>query len=384
MSNLRLITMGSLAELRAAAAPWDRLWQCSAAVLPTSRAELLALWIEHFAPRARLRLLAVEQGERWIAALPLIGRCWLPGWEVAELPGNHWTPAGDLLLDSDADGAAALDVLVGALRTLPPALLHFAAIDTGAARWQQWLAALERQGVAYSARPRIEIPLARLGDSWSAYAGTLSRNHRRQHRRVERLADNRGKIELRLLDRLGDGEVAPALRRAFEVEHRNWKGRGGTSVLSVPGAFDFFLAQARQLARQGQLLLAFLEHDGQPIAFEYGWLTKRVYQALKIGYDDAYAGFSPGQLIRWRLFERLHARHACRAIDFLGPRTRATETWANDAYVLSRVLAAPRRLSGRWALAAYRCWRARSRQDTPRESPSPLTQPAEPAPAGAV
>lgn len=359
MPTTRLIMLESPAELRSAAARWDDLWHRSDAVLPTARANLLLLWLERFAPRARVHVLAVEQGGQWIAGLPLVSRWWLPGWPVAELPGNPWTPAGDLLLDPAADSEAALDVLADGLRQLPAALIHFQAIDTAASRWARWLAALERQGMPYVYRPRIEVSLVQLGSSWPAYENSLSRNHRRQMRRAERDAEKVGGLELRVLDDLLPGEVEPALRGCLEIEHANWKGRAGTSVLSHPQACAFFLDQARILAARRELVLSLLELNGQAIAFEYGWLSKGVYQVLKIGYDEGHASLTPGQLLRWLLFEPLQQRRHCRTVDFLGPRTRATDSWANHAYALSRLIIAPRRLSGRLALRAYRHWRQR-------------------------
>jgi CelD/BcsL family acetyltransferase involved in cellulose biosynthesis len=383
MADPRLITIHSTAELRSLAGPWDELWKNSEAALPTLRAELLALWIEHFMPRARVRMLAVEHDGRWIAALPLVGRSLVPGWELGELTGNYWSPAADLLLDPQADCERAIDLLVGELQRSSLALVHFQAVDYRPERWQNWFAALQRHGMAYSARDRFPISLLRIDGSWSKYVEGLSRNHRRQMRRAEKKASQMGGVELRVVRDARPDEVEPLLRRGFEVEDRGWKGREGTSVLSVPGMFAYFLAQARHMAAWGQLQLTFLEHGGQPIAFEYGWLSKGVYQAVKIGYDEAFSELTPGQLIRWRLFEQLHREEWCRAIDFIGPGTRATGLWANDQYVLGRVIMAPRRLSGRLALHAYKNWWPRLRQlrgagRRPVEEPATPAEPLEP------
>ncbi len=361
MSDLRLVTIASTDQLRAQAAAWDQLWQASDVVLPTLRANLLAIWLEHFLPRARLRMLAVEQDNRLVAALPLISRSLAPGLEIGEITGNYWSPAADLLLDPRADVPAALDVIVAELRRMRAPLVHFQAVDYQPPRWQSWLSALDRQGVQYAAKGRFPVSLMRIGGSWGDYVDSRSRNHKRQMRRVDRKAREQGGVNLRVIRRFEPYEVEPLLRRGFEVEDRNWKGQEGSSVLSSPGLFDFFLAQSRQLAAWGQLQLVFLENQGQPIAFEYGWLSKGVYQAVKIGYDDAFAHLTPGQLIRWHFFEQLHAEGGCEAVDFVGPQTRATGIWANDEYVLGRMVLAPGRLAGRLALHAYKNWWPRLR-----------------------
>ena len=116
----------------------------------------------------------------------------------------------------------------------------------------------------------------------------------------------------------------------LEIEDRGWKGRAASSVLKSPGMFDFYLEQARRAALGGQLRLVFLELDGVPIAFEYGWLSKGIYFSPKVAYDEAYAQLSPGELLRAELVERFHADRSCESIDYLGPSS-ATADWSTSA-----------------------------------------------------
>ena len=124
MNSLRTIHLTSVADLRAEAAAWDGLWQRSDVSLPLVRAELLAQWVEHFAPRADFHALVVADQSRWVAALPLVscrvGRL-IP---AGGLPCNPWAPCGDLLCDAAAaDNDAAMDLLVAAAAELPWPLL---------------------------------------------------------------------------------------------------------------------------------------------------------------------------------------------------------------------------------------------------------------------
>ncbi len=50
MNSYHPIHLTSVAALRTNAAAWDDLWQRSDVSLPLLRAELLAQWVEHFAP----------------------------------------------------------------------------------------------------------------------------------------------------------------------------------------------------------------------------------------------------------------------------------------------------------------------------------------------
>ena len=99
MQNARTITLRSVEELRAAAPAWDDLWRRSATTYPTVRAEMVAQWIERFAPRANFTSIVVEIEGRYAAALPLMIRKLGGVFRAGALPCNEWTSSGDLLWD---------------------------------------------------------------------------------------------------------------------------------------------------------------------------------------------------------------------------------------------------------------------------------------------
>ena len=170
---------------------------------------------------------------------------------------------------------------------------------------------------------------------------------------ARRLAEHHD-VRLVALADLAPAEVEDWLRRGFEVEHRGWKGRAGTSVLAAPGVFPFFVAQARQLAEWRQLELYFLEADGRCVAFAYGMHAKGVYHSCKIGYDPEYAAYSPGQLLRCQMLERFYASQQCRRLDCQGPLTEAHAAWRPDTYAVGRLAVAPGHWLGRAALEGFR------------------------------
>ena len=347
----RLIQLESVDQLRAEAARWDDLWQRSSVAMPTVRASQIALWLEHFAPRAAFRALIVEDAGRWVAGLPLVGRSPSPLLSVGGLPENEWTAAGDLLLDPMADSAGAVDVLVAAMGTLPWPLLRLADVEADADRWAALLASLDRVGVAWDYQPRIQLGRIPIDHDWNAQQNRWSRKHRQQMARKARRLSERGRLRLVFKSELAPEEVVYWLRRGFAVEDRGWKGEAGTSVLRTPGMFAFFLRQAEQLAQWGQIELVFLECDGQPIAFAYGMSAKGDYFSYKVGYDPAYAAYSPGQLLRYYLYERLFTDPRRRAIEYMAP-TPAHRRWKPDLYTVGRLLIAPSGGPRRWAVAA--------------------------------
>jgi CelD/BcsL family acetyltransferase involved in cellulose biosynthesis len=349
---MQLEIIQSLGQLQASAAAWNDLWQRSDRPLPTGRAELLDLWLRTFAQRARPHLLTVVEQGRLVAALPLCVRRKGVLGTVASLPSNHWTTGGDFLLDRDCDGPAACELLADAVARLGCWWIDLEGYDAGSPRWQALLAALERRDLPRMVASRFQVGRVALSGDWEAYLATRSRNHRRQMRVAQRRAELLGPAELRIHRELALDEVEPLVRRGFEIEDRSWKGAAGSSVLRDPRVLEFFIAHARLLAEGGHLCLVFLEVAGQAIAFEYGWQSGGVYYPAKVGYDEQFAQLTPGQLLRWQLFEEFCREGACHTVDFLGPLVEATARWSTCQYEVARARFAPERAGCRAALSA--------------------------------
>ncbi len=350
MSKYRIVYIESLAQLPAAAAKWDDLWQRSDATLPTGRAELVAQWIEQFASSAKFIALAVEQDGQYVAAIPLVQRCVKRALKVGSLPWNDWCWAGELLVDQEVQPQLVLEALLGEIRLLPWSILWFDTIPYEARRWSIFLKTLDDQGLPYALQPRVRFGTVEIADQlacdWELYERAWSGNHRRHMRKALRRAAEHGGVELDIR-RPPAEEVESLLREGFEIEHRSWKGSHGTSVMQSPEMWEFYVRQATQIARYGDLELVFLRHRGKAIAFEYGWQSKGIYFTPKVGYDAAYSNLSPGQLLRYLLLEQSFAHSDHRAIDFLGPLSDATAKWSTNAYGIGRLAVSTGGAAGR-------------------------------------
>ena len=192
---------------------------------------------------------------------------------------------------------------------------------------------------------------------WDAYRKKWSRMHRRNMKRYTKQLQQRGDLQLHVLSGMPDGEVESAVRRGFAVEDRSWKGRAGSSVISNEADLDYVTRQSLMLNDWKQLELVFLELDGKPIAFEWGWTAKDVYHAIKVGYDESYAKWGPGQVLRYLLFEKFFADENHLAIDFAGVLTTATGKWCTRTYPAGRIVAGRPTVSGRSLMIGYRAAR---------------------------
>ena len=354
VSRLRHIHITSIDELRAAAPLWDDLWWRGDVALPTYRAELLAQWVDQFAPNRSFHALVVEDQGQWVAALPLVHRRLGRVLDVGVMPANQWSSRGDFLLDSAADVEDVLDGLTAAMSEIPWQLLWLDDVPVDTYRFQALAHALERSRTASDCHRNLEVGWISTEAEWESFRAGWSRKHRQQMSRHLRRLGRTGDVEFEMLSHIEPDQVGRWMRLGMEVEDRSWKGEAGTSVLRSPEMFRFFVEQASQAARWGQLRLSFLRLDHRPIAFAYGISAKGVYHSCKCGYDSRYAAFSPGQLLRYHLLEAFCADPECRAVDCLGPMTDAHRKWKPAPYALGKMIVAPRRLLGRMSLQTYK------------------------------
>ncbi|MCD4727277.1 MAG: GNAT family N-acetyltransferase [Pirellulales bacterium] len=381
MDHLHIIHITSLEDLRNNATAWDDLWWQSDVAMPLARAESLAQWVEHFRPRADFHALVVARSGRWIAALPLVS--YRVGWLIpsGEQPGNAWSPCGELLCDATVETDATMDMLLAAAAQLPWQLLWLNDAVPETPRWQALLRACERVDIATDYHERYRVGRVEIGGSWELFRKRLPKNHRQGMCRATRRLECEGEVRFEMNSKLDPSEIKPWLDEAFEVENLGWKGAGGSSVLSTPGMFRFFVGQAEQLARWSQLETAALRLDGRMLAFVYGFRAKGVYFAHKIGYDPGFAAFSPGQLLFHHILEQLHNDGQTGALDFVGPLSQSHSRWRPATYGVGRVALAPRRLLGRVAMYTYRhVWR-RLRQG---QDAAALAEPMAPVPSRAA
>lgn len=368
---VKLHVLHSTSQLLGHAADWNDLWQRSQCSWPTMRAEPLAQWCNTFCPRAKLQLLIAEHDGQWTAALPLyVDR--VGPLAAARLPGGDLCSVGDLLFDESlarGEAEAAARLLVDAVRDSNASLARFDAIFPESSRWRRFLAAAEQRGLAQVGRQRGVTGVVDLRGNWDDYFAARSRNFRRQMRVASKRAESEGTLALKLVSDASPADLPDLLRQGFEVEDRSWKADAGTSTLRTAGALEYFRSQAALLLQSGQLLLAFLMLDHQAIAFEYGWQSKGIYHSLKVGYDDAFARLSPGQLLRCLMLEQFFADRSIHRVDYLGPLSEATAKWSTSTYPVSRLYLASR-WTGRAALAALA---ARARWTPPQAAAAPST-----------
>jgi CelD/BcsL family acetyltransferase involved in cellulose biosynthesis len=345
--TLSVLRLESVDALRRCAEEWDDLWLRSSETRPTARAESLASWMATFQPSSAFHAIILCQQSKFLAALPLNTERKGTLINSLNLPGNEWSPAGTLLMDTKCDGQALADRLVAELGKLPTGLLWFENVPADDTAWQHLLAAADRAGLETDVHFRWSTGWIDVSPDGAFPVDGCSRNFRQKIRKSHKrlLAD--GVAQLRVERPTDRADVLRLLDAGWKIEHSGWKGQAGSSVASHREIRSFFDDQACQMADWGQLALAFLDLDGQPIAFEYAWWAKQVHHAMKIAYDERFGKYRPGQLLMYLLLDRFQKTGECNSMDLIGPISEATSHWRPRERRTARVLMAPRGLLNR-------------------------------------
>ncbi len=187
-------------------------------------------------------------------------------------------------------------------------------------------------------------PTIELDERWQEPGGGLSSSRRSSLRRARRKAEKNGEIEIELLSPEG-AELEALLDEAWSIESRSWKGEAGTAIVFAPKMDAFFRRYAAAQAARGNLRIELLRIDGRAVAMQFGIRWNNRHWLFKIGYDEAFASASPGQIL---LSESVAAaaREGLVGYELLGSRDAWTDVWTKQVNESVRLAALPRTVRG--------------------------------------
>lgn len=156
-------------------------------------------------------------------------------------------------------------------------------------------------------------------------------------------------------------EIEPLLPVIYEVEASGWKGREGSAIMQQPQTLAFYNKMARRFAQRGWLRLFVLRLHDEIVAFQFNILYRGVLTQLKVGYQERYSKWSPGQVLQLQLLRWAFEQPPVHVYDMLGGGGKAAETkrkWANGVDTLYTIRVFRRNLRGllawgRWVAAPY-------------------------------
>jgi CelD/BcsL family acetyltransferase involved in cellulose biosynthesis len=312
--------------------------------------EWLTTWWRHFGCGARLAIVVGRTGGRLHFAFPLMET---PG-RVAHVPlrllhslTNSWSFHFHPLVERGAEEEVArsfLDYLHRRDRRWD--CLVLADVPSGVRGVGELLAAAAADGHPAGAWRASDSPFVEVAGDWEGYLAGLKRKHRYNLRsRAKRLAEL-GPVSYPVLARPSDADVEEGLA----IEAKGWKGERGSAMLSTPAVASFFREWFRIAAERGWLRLAFLESAGRRVAVDFTLVRGGTVYPFKIGYDPAFATYSPGQLLCAENLRRTFAGEfgtGIREYNFLGAFTPQKRDWTAQCRQIAWIHLYNRTLRGR-------------------------------------
>src|SRR5207244_8216415 len=125
----------------------------------------------------------------------------------------------------------------------------------------------------------------------AAVDGKFRQNLRRRKRRLA----EQGEVKYLIVDGKDAKQLDVALADFFDIEASGWKGRGGTAIALRPELVGCYTQIARDAAKRNALALGFLELAGKRIAAHLTIVHAGRSYLLKLGYDEKFHEFYPGQ-----------------------------------------------------------------------------------------
>ena len=328
------------AALEQCAHEWRLLPQAGVSPLLTPEWSAAALPSLH----ARSECLALRERGALVALAPLT-RAGLAGVARLELIGSRrlHEPSGFLYRDTQAlaqlcDGVLAQSLPVILQRV--PAGDPLRACFTEAARPRGRLFDLSA-----AAAPRVDFP-----GGFASYEASLSSRRRQDYRRSRRRLEQSGPVSFDL--RLPSvSTVAAELAEVMRVEAGGWKRQRGSALANDARLGDYFRELALRMAARGSLRICFLRVAGEAIATQLAIEHARRWWILKIGYDEKWAGYSPGIQLMWDVL-RHAGESGLEGVEMLGSAEEWLSIWTRESREFRTLVFYPHNLRGLGALAA--------------------------------
>ena len=307
-----LATVSELDDFERLGGEWDALVRAMPRPSPFLLHGWLTCWWRSFGDGGALAIEVARWQGRLVAALPLYLHSRL-GLSVAEFLGSPHSALADLLLDPK-EPASVGDELA---RSLARSSLADYADLYGLPKASRIAAAL---GPELDVVERVESPVLELGDSWEdTYRAKTSSKGRNLHRRRRRQLAELGNVDVHVARDPEDLELA--LEEAFRLHDLRWEGRPDGSGFTSPRGKSFHRDAMLTLAELDVPRVVLLRVGGRAIAFHYYFALAGTMYVHRLGFDPAFARYSPGLVNTLDTIEAA-AAEGLRKVEFLGGAER--------------------------------------------------------------
>ncbi len=313
-SQLRVETINSVDALEPLRERWNALVRRSRQNVPFLTYEWLTTWWRAFGRETDPQVVTVWQGDDLVGIAPMTFRRTVVN-GVPSRVGKLWSNpfSNRVHVVADEPVKTVMGAVVDHWLRQDPSwdILTLEPIPLDCELTKALLGELDKRNVPYGVRESLRSPYLPLPATWNELMDDLGGRFRKTLRREIRAACRTGTIRTTISN---DPE---AVEHVFEIAAAGPFHDDGTSMASSSAQRQFYREIAEVATRKGWLVLAFLEHEGRPIAFEYNLYYDHVMYSLKSGYHPDFASHSPGRVLMHDILQRLVGVGG-REYDFLG------------------------------------------------------------------
>jgi CelD/BcsL family acetyltransferase involved in cellulose biosynthesis len=295
--------------LREIPAAWDRAWQKLAEVAaepnPFAEAWFMRPAIEHMGTLPQDHMIAVWQGSDLLGMLPVTtarryGR--MPIHHVENWLHYHCFYGAPLIRKGQE--VAFWSAAMAQLDSSPwaPNFFHMVGLDSSGAALESLRASRRTDVVHRSERAMLKSTL----DPESYFAIHVRQKKRKELRRLRSRLDELGVVQFETLS--ADGPIETWITDFLILEASGWKGRSGSALNDADHTRAFFTEALTGAHKAKKLEMLKLTLDGKPLAMLVNFMTPPGCFAFKIAFDEDYARFSPGVLIKIENLKTLNRR----------------------------------------------------------------------------
>ena len=143
----------------------------------------------------------------------------------------------------------------------------------------------------------------------------VSRSHTTNVKRLLRRAREQGPLSYEVVT--DPAQLDAALQAFFEVEGSGWKVAEGSAIRLHDALVAFYRGLSLEFGPQGRCRINLLRLNGHVIAAQFGLVSNRQLNLLKIGYAPIHAALAPGHLIMQHTIESVCADPALNRLSFV-------------------------------------------------------------------
>lgn len=338
MTELETLRIRSKEEFQLYQKPWDRLFELCPQHQVTARHGLVSAYWEAFLSDRQAEILALAEPETGdlVAAFPLGWHKLMRIFPYAKNFSNPWSFGFIGLLSPREKAQRLRPYLQAAFAKLGQPMLTWDFVSDENPVAQRLLTEDLLPGANVQRVELFSVGKTLLTGTWEEFIADWSKKRRRFIRRASDQLQECGSYRLVTLHDQPLAVAQSAWQTCLEIESRGWKGQDGSDIASHTSACKYYNELLQQLHQTGELRFYVLEVNGRIIAYDFGYLHRRVATSLKVSYHPDFAQYSPGHVLNSLVIQDLIRQQEADWIDTVGELNEANSKWCRDSYRCQR------------------------------------------------